>query len=251
MEASGSPAASIVHKRRTLNSCAGRESLQSALLHSVPTGAAAADGALHNSPLLSGDYALEQKFADGSLDRAELTEDYAYVPHQAGRAGVRARVVTKLQRKTIGAGAVAAPQCNTARTILFENPTARTMKKLPDGELKAAIKAAAKAFGADGKVDREAAAKFGDLVQLMRIAGKDDLLLLWRDSKDKARSVYLDALFRTATSESVEALSSLMSSKKDLEIRERRMAWVSLFLVQRVERGALTLIGVSVFLFCL
>lgn len=261
-----------VTKHRDLNQCTNRESSHNtALLDSVNIGSAAHSGEHSGAngreklSLLLGDYALEQTLKAGVLDRAQLTEEYTYVPHSAGTAGLRARVTTKLQLKKTAEGKIGCDAATVQHDILFEKPHDRPMKKVPEGALKTATAATVEEFtatnagkSANGKLEtggvRPAAAKkFSELVHLLRLVTKEELLLFHKqissgtvhERKDTAKAVFLDALFRTATSESVEAVAQLLAAKGGLDKRERRMAYVSLMLVERVERDALQAIGVS------
>lgn len=247
--------------------------LHSALWHGIPTDNNAGSSSTFpsaSSLLLSGTAAGEQTFnADGILERAQLTEDYAYAPF-AGAAsaaataatgdGLRARVSTKLQLKKTAAGQLDGSAARVSgKTIVFVDPAERQMKKAPEGALKAALAATTDEFtdatdGSYGGVRPQAAARFAELVQLLRHVTKEELLLFVKQigtatvhaNKVQARAVFLDALFRTATSESVEALASLLATKSALDRKERRMAIVSLHLVKEVQKDALTAIGVSV-----
>lgn len=254
-----------VSKQRTLNQCTDRESsLNTALLDSVTVGdqssAAGGKGARDQLALLLGDYALEQTLKAGILDRAQLTEEYTYVPHTAGTAGLRARVTTKLQLKKSAEGRIGCDAATVRHSIHFAKPAERPIKKAPEGALKTATAATVDEFAplANGKAEtggvRPAAAKkFSELVHLLRLVTKEELLLFHKqiasgtvhERKDTAKAVFLDALFRTATSESVEAVAQLLAAKSGLDRRERRLAYVSLMLVERVERDALQAIGVS------
>lgn len=185
------------------------------------------------------------------------------MPHTAGAAGLRARVTTKLQLKKTAEGRIGCDAATVRHSIHFDKPTERPIKKVPEGALKTATAAAVEEFtpiaGAKaGKTEtggvRPAAAKrFSELVHLLRLVTKEELLLFHKqigsgtvhERKDTAKAVFLDALFRTATSESVEAVAQLLAAKGGLDKRERRMAYVSLLLVERVERDALQAIGVS------
>lgn len=178
------------------------------------------------------------------------------MPQSIGQAGLRARVTTKLQLKKTAAGKIdTAAAAQQPHSILFANPTPRAQKKAPEGVLKQALAATVDEFSGKetGGVRPQAAAQFGELVHLLRGITKEELLLFNKqigagtvhEKKDVARAVFLDALLRTATSESVEAIATLLGNKQALDRRERRMAFVSLHLVEEVERDALQSIGVS------
>lgn len=239
-----------VQRVRDLNQCAQRESFHTGLVASV----ADQDAGLTTTPLLNGDGTIEQTIKAGIVERAQLTEDYKFVPFSVGEAGVRAKVVTKLTLKSKAPGKIDAPKATVPRALTFENPTTTPMKKAPDASLKTALVAAVDQLA--GGVGSTAAGKFTELVHVIRYLSKEDLLVFYKGvdtgtvhpNKALARSVFLDALFRAGSSESVETVAVLL---KELDEREKRLAYLSFNLVENVEKDALPAISVSIYILIL
>lgn len=231
-----------VVRSRDLNACINRESFHTGLVTSIADQSAG----LSTTPLLSGDASNEQTIKAGIVEKAQLTENYKFVPFAVGEAGVRAKVVTKINLKSKAAGKIDAPKATVPRQLTFENPAPVPQKKAIDSALKSTLVAAVEQL--NGAVGSTAAGKFSELVHLLRTVSKEDLLVLYKGTdsgtvhpnKQLARSVFLDALFRAGTSESVEAVAGL---QKELNDREKHLAYLSFNLVENVEKEALPAIN--------
>ena len=81
-----------VTKGRKLNKCSHREHIKHDFImtnfdwHSD----------VKSSPLLGSSYEMEQKFKNGVLEYAEVTEEYDYFLYTSGKTGAKARIITKL-----------------------------------------------------------------------------------------------------------------------------------------------------------
>lgn len=206
---------------------------------------------IKSTPVLNGDYTLEQKIKSGILDSVVLTENYVYLPFSGQNTGARAKVVTKLSFAKVDAKEAPQPQNPNERSLLFKNfkgvPTTT-----PDNA-RAILKKTVESFDADSKaVGKESAATFAELVRALRAAKKGDLAMLYDDikkgalklDKDLARKVYLDALFRAGSGNSITFIAEIL--KKELSEKEQRLAYLSFNLAHTVSKESLVAVAVSV-----
>lgn len=233
-----------VIKTRDLNLCGHRETLSNGLITSVIDD----NSGVKSTPLLNGDYISEQKFKNGILENVQLTEDYHYVPFSSGEAGARVKVTTTVRKTKQTAGAVPKTAAGVPRTLLFENPKPQVIPKF-GATIEKSLKATLETY--KNYVGDNSAAKFSDLIRFMQHAKKDELAQLFSkvkagtvdSNKELTRKVYLDALFRTGTSDSMDATVALMNELTD---KEKRIAYMSFNLVKNVNKESLPSIAVSV-----
>lgn len=232
-----------VSKVRNLNACGYRESLVTGLI----AGVFDENSGIKSTPLLSGDYTSEQTIKNGILEKVNSTEEYIFVPYSTGVASVRAKVLTKLTLKSQNAGKIDQFKSGgLARTILFENPSAQTIKKQFEA-LKSTFLATIEQF--HNNIGSKAANQFTEIIHHMRYYTKTDLLTFFKNidtgtihpKKELARSVYLDALFRTGTTDSVQAIADLI---KEFNDKEKRLAYLSFNLVSSIDKAALPVLHV-------
>lgn len=238
----------IVSKSRNLNECGHRESLTNGLI----TGVFDESSGVKATPLLNGDYSKEQRITDGILESVLLNEEYSFVPFSNANSGAKATVVTKLNLKGKSTAAPPKQSASESRTLLFENPGAQPLAN--EEKLREVLKKTAETY--NNNVGPKAAGQFTELIRLMRFSKKPDLLQLYQQiksgtvhsNKNLSRKIYLDALFRTGSSESVEVIADLL--KKELEPKEKRLAFLSFNLVKSLNKPALASISVSTFDCC-
>lgn len=236
----------VVSKVRNLNRCSHRETLA----NSFASGVFNDRSGIKSTPLLNGDYAVEQQInKQGVIASAKLTEDYVFTPFSTVNSGARARVVTTLTLKNQGAGA--APKLNAVtkpRSILFENPDIIPLNNYE--KIAAGVKSTVDTY--KNNVGPQAASQFTELIRLLRHTEKSHILKLYSDVKSKvihpnqvlARKIVLDALFRAGTANSVEALSSLLSNEIK-NVQELRLAYLSFNLANSVNSETLVTAAVS------
>ncbi|XP_063705361.1 apolipophorins isoform X2 [Culicoides brevitarsis] len=230
----------VITKTRDLNTCAHRESLADGFIKSVFNEASG----IKSTPVLNGDYLLEQKIKAGVLDSAVLTENYVYLPFSGQNTGARAKVVTKLSFTKSEAKEAPQPQNPAERSLLFKAdkgvPTSN-----PDN-LRAVLKKTVESFDETSKaVGKESATTFAELVRALRAAKKGDVALLYDDikkgslklDKELARKVYLDALFRAGSAHSITFIAEIL--KKELSEKEQRLAYLSFNLAQTVSHASI------------
>lgn len=252
---SKSSAGIVVTKTRNLNACGHREILSNGLV----TGIFDDSAGVTSTPLLNGDYTAEQTIEKGVIQHAVVNEAYTFVPLNSGEAGIRARATTTLKLKGTSKAALDASRATATRTLLFVNPETAPLKVIDDATLTSTFWntfAQFKGTGDKSKVDAKAADHFTELIRLLRFTSKDKFLTFFNainkgtlkvpdgltEDKELSRSLYLDALFRTATSQSVQAIAEL---QVDLNEKERSQAYWSLNLVPSVDAATLPAIEVS------
>ncbi|XP_059609763.1 apolipophorins [Phlebotomus argentipes] len=229
----------IVNRARNLNQCSDREILGHTLTGSVFNEASA----IKSTPSLSGDYNSEVRLKNGVVQQATVSEEYRFLAFATNTAGVRAKVATKLSLTNTKKGTLDNLQAAVVkRGVTFETP--RNGGGASAQSLRDAVRDTVNNM-AEG-VSKNATAQFVDLVRLLRDASKNDIKTTFHtittkslhERSDLARKVYLDALFRTATGDSVEAIIDLMQSRQ-FSTAEQRIALLSMSLVTTLNRDTL------------
>lgn len=235
---------------RDLNECAHREKLSNGLIQGVLS----ESSEIKNSPILDGKIESDAKFEKGSLKHIELKEVYNFLPFSTQNHGAKGKVVTKMDLKSTGTGTGKDIKTPVSRTLLFEN--ANSFMVNPKAKIFESIKSAfhktLQEFTAqEGVLTAKAATSFADLVRLMRLAKKADLTRSYAEMKKGtlsdlskshsmksiSRSVFLDALFRAGTGDSVATLADL--AKKEFNEKELQLMYLSFNLVQSVNKDAI------------
>lgn len=254
---SKSPGGIVVTKTRNLNACGHREILSNGLV----TGIFDDTAGVTSTPLLNGDYTAEQTIEKGIVQLAVVNEAYTFVPLNSGEAGIRARATTTLKLKGSAKGTLDISRATATRTIHFANPDTAPLKVIDDATLTATFwntYAQFKGKSDKSKVDAKAADHFTELIRLLRFTSKDKFLTFFNainkgtlkvpdgltEDKELSRSLFLDALFRTATSQSVQAIAELQPEFND---KERSQAYWSLNLVSSVDAATLPAVEVSLY----
>lgn len=226
-----------VTKTRDLNRCGHRESLTNGLIIGVIND----NSGVKSTPLLNGNYVSEQKFKKGILENVQLTEDYSYVPFSNGQAGAKVKVTTSV--KKVSEQTVKVPDAGPGipRTLLFENPKPQTIAKF-GATIEKVLKATLETY--HGQVGDNSAAKFSELIRIMQYAKKDELTQLFSkvkagtvdSNRDLTRKIYLDALFRTGSSDSMDATIALLN---EFNAEEMKIAYMSFNMVRNVNKESL------------
>lgn len=234
----------VVTKTRDLNSCSHRESFVNGFI----TGVFNENSKVKSTPLLNGDYTNEIRVnKDGIVESAQVVEDYTLVPFSNGEAGIRARVVTSLRYKDHKANGNEKATVSVPRTLIYETvdkPQAVNYK-IAKESLFGICKTYAER---KNSVGAQVAGQFTETIRLLRYLKKDDILLLFKEAtqlKDNpvCRKVFLDAVFRVATADSVNAIASLLENNK---IHEKRLAYLSFNLATSVNKETINVLTVSV-----
>lgn len=170
-----------ISSTRDLDQCAYREKLS----HGLIQGVVAESSNIKTSPILNGKVESDSKFENGALQSIELRENYNFLPFSTHNHGAKAKVITKLNLKNTAAGQAAEPKAPTARTILFENADSSLVN--PKVNVKDSIKAAfsktlQEFTGEEGVISSKSAAAFAEIIRLMRLAKRADLLTAYQVS---------------------------------------------------------------------
>lgn len=233
----------VVTKTRDLNSCSHRESF----VNGFVTGIFNENSNIKATPLLNGDYTNEIRVnRNGIVESAQVLEDYTLVPFSNGEAGVKARVNTAFRLKDQRANVNEKPSVSVPRSLIYEavqKPQAVNYKTAK----KALFSICDTYAQRKNTVGAQIAGQFTETIRLLRYLKKDDILLLFKEStqlKDNpiCRKVFLDAVFRVATADSVNAIASLLENNK---IHEKRLAYLSFNLATNVNKETIGVLSVS------
>ncbi|XP_076762006.1 retinoid- and fatty-acid binding glycoprotein apolipophorin [Xylocopa sonorina] len=220
----------VVNKNRNLAQCAYRENVNQGLLYgNVDT----ATG-LKSAPLLDSTQNIEQRFKQGVLNRAHSKEVYKLNPFRNGDAGAKTTVETTLMLKGNKADNPTAP-VSLPKSLIFEAPHP-VLKSSPEA-ISDALKAA-KAEAA-GSVTPDAAEKVAELVKVLKLSNKDDIMSVYRSIDKSDQKLFLDALFRAASGEAAEVGVELVK-KKELTDVQALLFYASLGLVSHVNLPSVT-----------
>lgn len=236
----------VIEKSRVLNKCAHRETIKQDFLATTFN----LNSEIKSSPLLKGDYHSEQRIKNGILDHAVVTENYLYVPFSVGKNGAKAVVSTKIQfagtSKDEPKSKVSDP-----KSIIFENPHLVNTDKSNVNSILAALKEAKKTI--DVAVSENSAREFVNLIKILRVSSKDDILTVYGQVKagagfsDKVgtKRIFLDALLRAGTGEALEVGIALLKNK-ELDIIEQRLVYLGLSFVKHATLPSLNAAAVSI-----
>lgn len=233
--------AQVVNKVRNLNACGYRKIINSGIL----TNALQTKPGLDSTSVLAADYTKESKIEKGVVVNVQLIEEYKYAAVPKSDVGLRAKVVTNLKVRNPNGAPAPAPATGTRSvSIMFQQPETYTSKNI--AALKTTLTELVQQL--DGYVKKDSAKTFVELIRLMRNSDTETLLELAAfplPNKVLARQVYLDALFRTATSESARAILKQFNKMNE---KEKTIAMMSLNLVQTVDKDTLTQASVRLFM---
>ncbi|XP_025837556.1 apolipophorins isoform X3 [Agrilus planipennis] len=229
----------VIQKSKNLNKCGQRESLSNEFLSTTFN----LNSEIKSSPLLDGDYTSEQHIKNGILEKVLVTENYLYLPFSIGKNGAQASITTKLQlvgqSKENPGSKVSEP-----KSIIFENPHPVSTEKVNLDSILNALKDATNTIGQT--VKENSANEYINLVKTLRVSSKNDILAVYRQVKagagfqDKvgAKRVFLDALFRAGTGETIEVAIELLKNK-ELTPLEQKILYIRLAFVKHATPGSL------------
>lgn len=237
----------VIHKNRNLNKCAYRESIKQDFLATAFN----LNSEIKSSPLLNGDYTSTQRVKNGILDQAQVQENYLYLPFSIGKNGAKASVQSKLQFAGESKDAAKSSKTNEPKTIIFENPHLVNTPKSNVNVILEAVKYVSDTI--EEVVGQYTAKSFVNLVKIIRESNKDDLLGVFNQikagvglrDKEVSKKVFLDALFRAGTGESIEVAIELLKNNQLSEI-EKRLVYLGLAFVNHVTKSSLSAAAVSI-----
>lgn len=232
----------VVTKTRDLNACSHRESIINGFISGIFND----ESNIKSTPLLNGDYTNEVHINQkGVVESAHVVEDYSLVPFTNGEAGVKARVVTKFRLKDVSANGNARLSVTVPRSLIYEH--SQKPLKVDYQTAKKSLFAICDTYAQRNSVGAQVASQFTETIRLLRFLKQNDFLTLYNEAsqlKDKpiCRKVFLDAVFRVGTADSVNAIASLLSSNK---INEKRLAYLAFNLATSVNKNTLSVLTVS------
>lgn len=227
----------VIQKERDLIHCSHRESIR----HGPVSAIYDQKSSIQSAPLLSSHQKIEQRFKRGILNKATSVETYKLNPWSNGGIGAKTIVQTTLTLKGEKGDSPNAP-VSQPRSLIFEAP--HPVIKSSADRIATAVKAVS-AEEHDG-VKHDAAERFAELVKVLRLSSKNDILTIYREIKtgngfDKAldKKIFLDGLFRTGSGEAAEVAVDLLKSR-ELTGVETLMFYASLALVNHVNLPSVT-----------
>ncbi|XP_076625563.1 retinoid- and fatty-acid binding glycoprotein apolipophorin isoform X1 [Colletes latitarsis] len=198
-----------VHKSRNLADCSFRENINQGLVSATTD----TEAGLKSAPLLASQQEVEQRFERGVLKEAVSNEYYKLNPFSNGNAGAHTFVETKLTFKLEKPENSPAVTGTQTKSLVFDAP--HPVIKSSPAAIANALNAA-KAEVTDG-VRPEAAGKFEDLVKVVRLSNKDDILSVYQKVKGASkeeRKLLLDAICRAGSGEAAEVAVELIKNKE-------------------------------------
>lgn len=229
----------IIQKERDLIRCSYRESIR----HGPFSAIYDQQSDIQSTPLLSSHQRIEQRFKRGILNKATSVETYKLKPWSNGDVSAKTVVQTVLTLKSEKGDNPNAP-VSQPRSLIFEAPHP-VIKSSADS-----IAAAVKAASAEEKdsVKHDAAEKFAQLVKVLRLSSKNDILAIYQKVKngngfDKVldKKILLEALFRSGSGEAAEVVVDILKSH-ELTGVQTLMFYTSLVFINHVNLPSVTAI---------
>ncbi|XP_068902272.1 apolipophorins [Tenebrio molitor] len=230
----------VVQKSRNLNRCAYRENIKQDFLATAFN----LNSEIKSSPILNGDYDAKLRIKNGILDQATIHEQYLYVPFSVGNNGVKASVETTL--KYVGTSKDNTQvQNGLPRSIIFEDPHPVNSPHANVNSILAVVKQLAQTI--DVTVGEHTAKEFVNLVKILRVSKRDDLLAVYNQvragvgfsDKTAGKKIFLDALLRAGNGDNIEVAIELLKNKELTPI-EQRLVFLGLSTVRHPTKGSLT-----------
>lgn len=106
------------------------------------------------------------------MEKVHVTENYHYRPFSPGRGGAKSHVVTRLTFQKKSADAPGS-QVSKPRTIIFENPHLVPIGTNSDNIIRVLKKTVTHI---ESHVDSASARDFTDLIRVLRVSNKADML---------------------------------------------------------------------------
>lgn len=241
-----------ISKQRDLTLCSHRETLSSSFVQGIFN----ENSGVKSTALLRSEYLNDQHItAQGVLDSATVSEQYDFAPlsSKGKAAGASASINTNLKLKTQHAGGapkLPSPTQSQTLPLRFENPVAPlTAKADVIKEVVINLRTTL-----TNNIGAETAEHFVELIRLLRQTPHDVLSSVYQQIKSKAfpdkntasnidlHKIFLDALFRAGTSDSVELIASLLKTKS-LDADAKSLAFLSFNLANDVNPATIPLVA--------
>lgn len=227
----------VIYKERNLGRCSHRENIREGPVSAIYD----SKSDIQSAPLLSSHQKIEQRFKRGILNKATSVETYKLKPWSNGDISAKTIVETTLTLKGQIGDSPNAP-VTQPKSLIFEAPHP-VIKSSID-----AIAAALKAASSEERdsVQQDAAEKFAELLRVLRLSSKNDILAVYQKVKvgagfDKVqdKKILLDALFRTGSGEAAEVVIDLLKSHELTDI-QTLIFYASLALINHVNLPSVT-----------
>ncbi|XP_044260123.1 apolipophorins [Tribolium madens] len=229
----------VVQKARNLNRCAYRENIKQDFIATAFN----LNSEIKSSPILNGDYDANLKIKNGILDQATVHEHYLYVPFSVGTNGAKASIETNL--KYVGtAKDNSQVKGGHPRSIIFEDPHPVHSPHTNVNSILQAVKQTAKTI--DITVGEHTAKEFTNLVKILRVSKRDDLLAVYNQvragvgfpDKIAGKKIFLDALLRAGNGDNIEVVIELLKNKELTPI-EQNLVYLGLSTVRHPTENSL------------
>lgn len=228
----------VVRKERNLGRCSHRENIRQGPVSAIYD----FSSDIQASPLLSSHQNIEQRFKRGILNKASSVETYKLKPFSNGNIGAKTVVHTTLTLKN-EKGDNPNAAVNQPKSLIFDAP--HPVLKSSADRIAKALKAAS--TEESGTIQEHAAEKFAELVRVLRLSNKNDILAVYQKVRNGAatfdkvhdKKILLDALFRTTTGEAAEVVVDLVKGR-ELSGVQALVFYASLALVDHVHLPSVT-----------
>ncbi|KAM0732090.1 Apolipophorin [Formica fusca] len=227
----------VIQKERNLVRCSHRENIREGPVSAIYD----SKSDIQSVPLLSSHQKIEQRFKRGILNKATSVETYKLKPWSNGDINAKTVVQTTLTLKGEKGDSPNAP-VTQPKSLIFEAP--HPVIKSSADAIATALKTASSEEH-DG-VKQDAAEKFAELVRVLRLSNKNDILAVYQKVKagagfDKVldKKILLDALFRTGSGEAAEMVTDLLKNH-ELTGVQALVFYASLALINHVNLPSVT-----------
>lgn len=219
---------------KNLNKCSHRENF------GLVQGMVDENSDIKSTPILQGTYFRESDFTpEKFLNNAHVNEIYKLGYNRKSLVEVKISTNLNFEKNSVEPP----PQVNNGRrtTIIFESPKKIYVKN--DDVLKKQFKKTIDNF--EDFVKFGSAEHFVELIRLMRQSSTESLIDLGSTlAADFPRKIYFDALFRVGNSKSIAAILRQIPKMNE---QEKRLAYISFYLVEDVTKENLNQAAVSIF----
>nr|QWT69540.1 apolipophorin [Harmonia axyridis] len=213
-----------ITKSKNLNKCAFRESITNSFLSS----AFDINSKVHSSPVLDSYLTIKQKIKAGVLDSANVVENYLFVPFSVGQSGAKATVESNLVLTGTGHDK-SSTKCQVPKSIIFENPHPVNLQKTNVNVILKKVKEISEKLQTN--VEDSTAIQFIDLVKLLRVSKKTDILSVYNQvrsgvgfsDKNGAKKIFLDAILTAGNGDTIQVAIELLKNKELGVIEEKQL----------------------------
>lgn len=229
----------VITKTKNLNKCAFRE----ALTNSYINWAVDNNSKIQSSPILDSVLNSKQNIKAGVLDSASVVENYLYIPFSVGQNGAKATVESKLTLTGTGSDNPTT-KCSVPKSIIFENPHPVNLQKTNVNIILKKVKDISAELQTN--VAETTAIQFIDLVKLLRVSKKTDILSVYNQvrsgvgfaDKDASKKIFLDAILTAGNGDTIQVAIELLKNK-ELGVIEEKQLYFGLTKARHVTEGAI------------